>query len=46
MELGQLSFNHKMRARAAIDIYKGKNNRTYSKALIVDEMRHIVSGIR
>jgi hypothetical protein len=91
MELGQLSFYHKMRARAAIDIYKDeknvgyfsiilpvhmgyvfipqdvvqsmnqkgnqfkmkisletkdKNNRTYSKALIVDEMRHIVSGIR
>jgi len=91
MELGQLSFNHKMRARAVIDIYKDKknvgyfsiilpvhmgyvfipqdvvqsmnqkgnqfkmkisletkdkNNRTYSKALIVNEMRPIVSGIR
>ena len=91
IELGQLSFNHKMRARAAIDIYKDKknvgyfsiilpvhmgyvfipqdvvqsmnqkgnqfemkisletkdkNNRTYSKPLIVNEMRHIVSGIR
>ena len=91
VELGQLSLNHKMRARAAIDIsnnnnpvgyfsvilpvhmgyvffpqdmvqsinQKGnqfemkisletrdKNNRTYSKPLIVNEMRHIVSGIR
>ena len=91
MELGQLSLNHKMQARAAIDIYKDKknvgyfsnilpvhlgyvvipqdvvqsmnqkgnrfelkiqietkdkNNRTYSKALILNEMRPIVSGIR
>ena len=91
MELGQLSFNHKMRARAAIDIYKDKknvgyfsiilpvhlgyvfipqdvvesmnqkgnqfkikilletkdkNNRTYSKPLIVNEMRHTISNIK
>jgi hypothetical protein len=91
MELGQLSFNHKMRARAAIDIYKDKknvgyfsiilpvhlgyvfipqdvvqsmnqkgnqfeikisletkdkNNRTYSKPLIVNEMRQIISDVR
>ena len=91
VELGQLSLNHKMRARAAIDIYKDKknagyfsiilpvhmgyvfipqdlvqsmnqkgnqfemkisletkdkNNRTYSNPLIINEMRHSISGIR
>jgi len=91
MELGQLSLNHKMQARAAIDIYKDKknvgyfsnilpvhlgyvvipqdvvqsmnqkgnqfelkisletkdkNNRAYSNPLIINEMRHIISGTR
>ena len=34
IELGQLSFNYKMRVRAAIDIYKGKKNVDYFSIIL------------
>lgn len=41
VELGQLSLNHKMRARAAIDIYKDKKNVAYFSIILPVHMGYV-----
>ena len=41
LELGQLSLNHKMRARAAIDIYKDRKNVAYFSIILPVHMGYV-----